>query len=299
MVRFASRLLILFLCIIPTALVAQESDSFLLTWTPNPEPDITMYIIYRSPDLNPGVAIDSVSSDVHSYVDTDRTKGVRYYYRLVAKNEAGDRSEYSDPVSGFSIPQDGDETMQDLCRIDNKTKLNDGTYGIEFSTLDNTIGFVQYGFDDAELDSMSAWDDNDYALIHSVVLDGLLMPSTYYMRAVSYDDDNNMTISALDTLTVSGENPAPPAAPQLSIFPVPYHPGMGSLHLNNLPQGGSVTIYNENGLEVWQQEVPSSGSVTWEGANSQSSPVMSGVYYVFTKDASGNVIDKRPIMIVH
>ena len=299
MVRFASRFLILILCIIPTALTAQETDSFLLTWTPNPEPDIAMYIIYRSTDLNPGTAIDSVSSDVHSYIDSNRTKGIRYYYRLVAKNATGDRSEYSEPVSGISIPQDADEAVHDLCRIQNKTKLANGTYGIEFTSLDNTIGFVQFGFNETDLDSMSSWDDNDYAMTHSVVLDGLLMPSTYHMRAVVYDDENNMSISAVDTLSVTGEEPAPPAAPQLAIYPVPYHPGMGSLYLNNLPQGGSVTIYNENGLEVWQQKVPSSGSITWEGINNQNSPVMSGVYYVLTKDAEGAVVDKRPIMIVH
>jgi flagellar hook assembly protein FlgD len=74
---------------------------------------------------------------------------------------------------------------------------------------------------------------------------------------------------------------------------------MGELTLLNLPEGGSVTIYNGNGLEVYSTEVGAETSMTWDGKNSQGSPVMSGVYYVVTKDSQDKVTDKRPIMIVN
>jgi hypothetical protein len=108
-----------------------------------------------------------------------------------------------------------------------------------------------------------------------------------------------MIVSALDTIMDSGETPNPPTAPQLSIYPVPYHPDMGTMFMNNLPPGGSVTVYNENGLEVWQQNVGTETSLTWDGNNKQGSPVMSGVYYVFVRDAGGNIVNRRPVMIVH
>ena len=148
------------------------------------------------------------------------------------------------------------------------------------------------------MDSISSWDEN-YAMAHSSTIDDLLMPSTYYVRAISYDGDNNMIVSALDTFSVTNEEPNPPAAPQLSIYPVPYNPGMGRMFLNNLPEGGSVTVYSESGQEVWRHDVGTETSITWDGTNTQGNPVMSGVYYVLVRDSASSVVDRRPVMIVH
>jgi hypothetical protein len=127
----------------------------------------------------------------------------------------------------------------------------------------------------------------------------LLAPATYFLRAVSYDNSNNMIVSAVDTFIFTGENPTPLSAPSLSIFPVPYNPGAGGLSMMNLPVNGKVTIYDGNGLEVWRNDIGTQTAMNWNGENQTGSQVMSGVYYVITTDSGGQVFDKRPIMIVN
>jgi hypothetical protein len=285
------------LMFLPGLLFAQGGTQYLITWNPSPEPDVASYIIFRSNDLSPGQAIDSVASSVHHYIDSGVVAGQKYYYRLVAKNQEGLRSSFSDYVSGITIPQNADETQRRICNVDDIIKIGEHSYEVSWSTAGNTIGFIQYGTD-GSLDSISDWDET-YATDHASTLDDLDAPGTYLVRAVSYDNDNNMIISANDTIVESGEEPVAPTAPEPSIYPVPYHPGMGSLFMNNLPEGGTITVFNENGLEVWNRRIGGETSITWDGTNMRGDSVMSGIYYVLITDAGGDVVDKRSLMIVH
>ncbi len=287
------------LFILSAPLAAQETTEFLFTWPSNPEPDIIGYVIYRSLTASSGFqAIDSVDASTHSYMDTNLQKSTVYYYRIIAKNTAGERSPFSNRVSGFTIPQDADEQTKNLCRITDITQINAGTYEISWSTLTPSIGFVQFGRA-YNFESITDWDNDTYANSHAVTMGNLLTPQTYILRAVSYTNQGDMLISAIDTLVITGEEPVAPTSPLLSVYPVPYHPSMGNLNIDNLPSGGTVTVYNENGLEVWSQEVGTESSLDWDGMNAQGNRVMSGVYYVIVKDATGTVIDRRPIMIVN
>lgn len=292
--------LIFFLILIPaSALFAQSTTDYLVNWVPNPEATVAGYVIYRSTQSDQNfTAIDSVNANTFAYLDQGRPKGIRYYYRIVAKDNYGNRSPFSNPVSGMTIAQDAEETQNNLCKVDDIERNTDGSYNVTWSSVASTIGFVQYD-DDASLDSMTTWDDDEYSTLHSNQMIDLIAPNTYYLRAVSYDGTDNMTISAIDTLAVTGENPAPLSAPQLRIFPIPYHPGMGALQMANLPAGGAVTVFNGSGLEVWRTNVGAGTSLTWNGLNAQGEPVMSGVYYVMVRDADGTVLDRRPVMIVN
>lgn len=290
----AAKLFILSIVLLSAIPALAQTTSYRVSWAQNPEPDIAKYIIYRSLDASSGFeAIDSVNASTLEYIDTGLNEGMRYYYRITAKNEEGLESAFSNPVSGFTIANPSD---RDLCEITSADKVGDGSYDINWDTQAPTTGFVQYGTD--ELDSMSDV-DNTLNTSHVSSLTGLLMPRTYLMRAVSYDNSKNMTISMVDTLRESGEEPVSPTAPLLSIFPIPFLPGMGELTMANLPEDGSVAIYNANGLEVWTAEVGTQTTMTWDGKNAQGSPLMSGVYYVVTKDAGNEVVSKKPIMIVN
>ena len=98
-----------------TPLSAQTTTEYLVSWAPNPESDIAGYIIYRSLEPDTGFeAVDSVSADTYSWLDSSASRGVTYYYRIVAKNERGDRSPFSNLVSGFTIPQDATKRRWDL-----------------------------------------------------------------------------------------------------------------------------------------------------------------------------------------
>ena len=291
--------LIFLLIIVPLAPLAAQTTSYTISWAPNPEPEVAGYIIFRSLSSSTGFqAIDSVDVSTTTYVDTDLQKGTFYFYRLKAKDSEGTRGLFSNLVSGMTIPQDADAGTNNLCEITDIQPASSSGLDVDWETQDPTIGFIQYD-DDVTLDSMSTWDDASYEQAHSSTTGELIAPATYYLRAVSYDNDNSMIVSAVDTFIFTGENPTPLSAPALSIFPVPYHPGTGGLSLMNLPENGRVAIYDGNGLEVWSNDVGTQTAMNWDGENRNGSQVMSGVYYVITTDAGGEVFDKRPIMIVN
>ena len=197
----------------------------------------------------------------------------------------------------MTVPQDADEATKDQCRIIQVLDMGSGSYEVSWSSMIPSIGFVMYDRDADFLDSLSEW-DNTYNTAHSLEIGEFIAPATYYLRSIAFDVSKNMTVSALDTLVISGEEPVAPTAPMLSIYPVPYRPNMGQLMMTNLPEGGSVIVYSESGLEIWSAGVGVETSITWDGTNKQGGKVMSGVYYVMVKDAAGEVVNKRAIMIV-
>lgn len=292
--------LIFLLIIIPVSpLMSQSTTSYLVSWAPNPEPEVAGYIIFRSLSSETGFeAIDSVDASATTYIDSDLQTGTFYFYRLKAKDADNNRGLFSNLVSGMTIPQDADVGIKSLCEISNVQPATGSGLDIDWQTQVPTIGFVQYD-SDTELDLMSDWDDDSYDQAHSNTTAALIGPATYYLRAVSYDDNDVMIISAIDTFVFDGENPAPLSAPALSIFPVPYNPGTGGLSMMNLPEDGTVTIYDGNGLAVWRENIGTETAMNWNGKNQNGNEVMSGIYYVITTNAGGDVFDKRPIMIVN
>ena len=291
--------LIFLLIIVPLTPLAAQTASYMISWSPNPEPEVAGYVVYRSLSSTSGfVAIDSVDVSTTSYVDTDLQKGTFYFYRLKAKDADGNRGLFSNLVSGMTIPQDADVNTNSLCEITDIQPSGTSGLDVDWRTQVPTIGFMQYDRD-ASLDSMSAWDDDSYGSSHMSSTGELIAPATYFLRAVSYDANDNMIVSAVDTFIFTGENPTPLSAPALSIFPVPYHPGAGGLSMMNLPENGTVMIYDGNGNEVWRKEIGTQTAMNWNGANQNGSEVMSGVYHVITTDSGGSVFDKRSIMIVN
>jgi len=278
--------------------LAQSDVNYLVNWDPNPEPDITGYVVFRSLDRNSGFEpIDSVGNNTFTYLDTGLEKGVRYYYRLLAKNSSGGRSGLSNPVSGMTIPDDAPESLQDSCKITLTSPVGTGSYRINWETLVSTTGFIQYDMDET-LDSMSYWDETQFGQNHSVQIDDL-ENGRYYARAVAFDNLNNLTISSQDTLLVQYEDSDPVSLPQLSIYPVPFHPVQGNLNMLNLPVNGSVRIYNSGGVEVFSEDVGADGEITWDGSNQNGNTVASGVYYVLVNDSKGKTVSRKPIIIVN
>lgn len=277
---------------------AQSTVDYLVNWEPNPEPDITGYILYRSLDRNSGFEpIDSVGNNTFDYLDSGLEKGVRYFYRVQAKNSSGGRSGLSNPVSGMTIPDDAPTTIQDSCQITLVSPIGGGSFRVDWETAASTTGFIQYDLD-LTLDSMSTWDDTQYAMSHSAQLDGLEL-GRYYARAASFDNYDNLTVSSLDSFVVDNENSEPVSAPQLSIYPVPFRPSQSDMSMVNLPGNGSVRIFNSSGTEIYTEDVGGDGEITWDGTNRNGSKVASGVYYVLVNDSKGRTLSKRPIMIVN
>jgi len=288
----------LLLLVLSINVSGQETIDYLVNWEPNPEPDITGYVLYRSLDRETGFeAVDSVGNNVFNYIDEGLEKGTRYYYRLIAKNTSEERSAFSNPASGMAIPTDAAQSLQDSCKITTRSQSGEGIYTINWETSVLTTGYIQYD-SDAILDSMSNWDDTDYATNHTVELQNLEAERTYYARAVAYDEYNNLTISIPDSFLVEEEQPAPPSAPLTpAIYPVPYHPVQGDMTMNGLP-GSTIRIFNSNGMEIYSSDVPPAGKIEWDGKNLNGSRVMSGIYYVVMTNTQGKEI-KKPIMVVN
>ncbi len=277
---------------------SQETIDYLVNWEPNPEPDIAGYVLYRSLDRETSFeAVDSVGNNIFNYIDEGLEKGTRYYYRLIAKNTNEERSAFSNAVSGMAIPDDAAQSLQDSCKITTISQ-SAGTYMLSWETSVLTNGYIQYD-SDAILDSMSAWDETNYATSHTAELQNLETDTTYYARAVAYDEYDNLTISAQDIFIANIESPAPASAPLISIYPVPYRPLQGSMSMKGLPSDGAVRIFNSNGMEIHKETVPATGTINWNGTNHNGSKVMSGIYYVIVEDSAGEVTSKKPIMIVN
>ena len=278
---------------------SQETIDYLVNWEPNPEPDIAGYVLYRSLDRETGFeAVDSVGNNIFNYIDEGLEKGTRYYYRLIAKNTNEERSAFSNPVSGMAIPTDASQSLQDSCKITIISPSQGGACTLSWETSVLTNGYIQYD-SDAILDSMSAWDETDYATSHTAELQNLETERRYYARAVAYDEYNNLTISIPDSFLVEEEQPAPPSTPLTpTIYPVPYHPVQGGgMTMNGLP-GSTIRIFNSNGMEIYSNNVPPAGKIEWYGKNFNGSRVMSGIYYVVMTNSEGKEI-KKPIMIVN
>lgn len=71
-----------------------------LTWGANPEKDIKRYIVYRSEDAGEGFKkITTVPGDGTDFIDTKRSDGATYYYKMTTVDADGLESEFSEVVS--------------------------------------------------------------------------------------------------------------------------------------------------------------------------------------------------------
>jgi gliding motility-associated-like protein len=84
----------------PTGLVAKAGNRRVtLTWTPNTEPDMKSYWVYRSTTSGSyDVTLATVTHPTTKYIDTGLTNEVTYYYVLRAVDEGDNVSDASDEV---------------------------------------------------------------------------------------------------------------------------------------------------------------------------------------------------------
>ncbi len=71
-----------------------------ISWSPNLEPDLHHYVLYRSKDNVTFVWIANISSDMTYYIDYDVESGRTYYYKLSAVDTNMYESELSEAVMG-------------------------------------------------------------------------------------------------------------------------------------------------------------------------------------------------------
>ncbi|UCF06438.1 MAG: T9SS type A sorting domain-containing protein [bacterium] len=84
----------------------------------------------------------------------------------------------------------------------------------------------------------------------------------------------------------------------ITFYPNPYRIEYGVLKVKNLPSDGSLEIYDLRGRRAWDISWSGQNNIEWDGSNKNATYVSSGRYFVVIKDGSGNVIDKRAILVL-
>ncbi|MFO7914176.1 MAG: T9SS type A sorting domain-containing protein [Candidatus Krumholzibacteriales bacterium] len=392
-------------------LFSQQCHPYTISWDPVTDPDVDEVCIYRSRnDFGNPVLIGTVSPGVTEYTDNSTLQtGILYCYGLKAGNSSGSYSAFSQAVAGLTIDESSSSSIQQLCRIDSISVIDDSSCTVYWSTSNPTTGFVicresQGSVVDTTQLSVTASE------VHSAILTGLQPNRSYVVKAVSYSQDEtmiilsaefpfiteiegdiNFVISATEievdeggtgqlllsldseppidievsvrrisgdsTLTVSsgsnivfgsenwnsGEMIEIAAAedidtddemgtfvveaqdgagvpirfftarsldndesqqhdvmqsPAVCLYPQPFNPDEGQLHLTNLPERGELHIYNLTGHRVWNTSWSGTSNTEWDGLNSSNTGVSSGRYFVVIRDLANNNIEKKAILVV-
>lgn len=187
----------------PSSLVATPTSStaIALAWTDNSSNE-TSFRVERSTDNLTFSEIGNVAANVVAYNDTGLTNGRTYYYRVRARNGAGD-SAYSDPANATLVPPlpsppaapsnlvatASSSTAIGLTWVDNSNnetsfRIERSTDGISFSEITSTAADV------------TSYSDT-----------GLASDATYYYRVrarnaggdSAYSNSANATIVSLPT----------------------------------------------------------------------------------------------------
>jgi hypothetical protein len=121
--------------------------------------------------------------------------------------------------------------------------------------------------------------------------------ATILVRAISGASVSDATLVAREDDDDPGDHGTSTTSAAIKIYPMPYQPGLGDLTLMNLPEGGSIAIYDLSGRKI--QDIAWSGVETsWNGANAAGSGVASGRYFMLIRNAAGRVVEKRAILVV-
>ena len=78
-------------------------DRVELKWDANPEPDLSHYVLYKDITSPPNDSIDTINKLDTTYLDIDVIYETTYYYRLIAVDSTGNKSEFSNEVNEITF----------------------------------------------------------------------------------------------------------------------------------------------------------------------------------------------------
>jgi hypothetical protein len=123
--------------------------------------------------------------------------------------------------------------------------------------------------------------------------------ATIRIRAISGAVVNDATLFVRVHDDDQSEHETTTASAAIKIYPMPYRPGGGGeMTLANLPEGGSVAIYDLAGRKIRDITWGSTTDSSWNGTNAAGSRVASGRYFVVIKNAANGVVHKQAILVV-
>lgn len=263
-----------------------------LTWTPNREPLISHYLVFRDTLGAPEAVVATVHHPKHTFTDTDVRPGVRYYYRLKAVNLADSASAYSATVSA-AIPR-----VRFPAGLDTLL-LNPGSlYELDLDP---------YLQDPDNTPEQIVWSAGGNISL-AVQIDPqqhrarILAPAHWRQReTLVFTARDPGDFSGSDTIVVTAAQISANPVTEIIVFPVPYRPAehqqISGISFTGLPAGATLTIYNFLGEPVFSRENLEGGFI-WDTRNRAGELAASGLYLYRITGANGSLVADGKLVII-
>ena len=109
-----------------------------LNWSPNTEQDMANYKVYKDASLPVSTFLASVAFGTETYIDSDVTNDVQYYYSITSIDQVGHESDLSEPVSVIpSVPP----SITITSGVTSPTNLSPIPFTVQFS--EDVTGFTE------------------------------------------------------------------------------------------------------------------------------------------------------------
>jgi len=267
-----------------------QTTSWKLIWSPNPEPNMWYYEVYRDTVPDPVTRLSTVVHPETVFVDSSIQKGVRYYYRLRAVDSSYSKSEFSQTVSA-AIPRI--INLPEHLQVRPDTTLN--------FDLDNLV------MDPDDAPSQLVWQVSGQERLN-VQLDAARRQLRIQVP-VDWQGSEQLWFTVTDptgfydrrgvTITTSAQ--PPPPAGKINVYPIPFVIGTygtaSGITFENLPLNGTLSIYNLLGELIYKTPILER-EFHWKVQNKNGRSVRSGLYVYVIRDAEGRKIHSAKLVIV-
>ena len=244
----------------PTNLSATEGDALVnLDWSPNPESDISLYVVYRN-TTNDNLTADSIAAVIHPdtvYLDVNVINDTTYFYWITARSNNGDESYFSLPDSatpsspipveliGFAATSSGN-----IVELEWQTATETNNYGFEIERTSPLLPPHQQGDTEGSVDwemigfipgHGTTTDPYNYSFKDEVISQGSFqyrLKQIDYNGSFTYSDEVNIDITL------------PLEFKLFQNYPNPFNPGTVISWQMALPNFVILMIYDVLGSKV-------------------------------------------------
>lgn len=266
-----------------------QTTKWKVIWSPNPEPDIKEYIVFRD-----YIEIGRVKSPDTLFVDDTIKPGILYSYRIKAVNEKNLAGAYSDPTTA-AVPtfrelpktlgisngkpielilknyiEDPDDIHHEISRINtdlnSKVNLNLKSGKLIF-TVNNY--WQQYDVDTVEIKISDS--------------DGFYNTAKIVIKDIELLNKIEQTIQDYKKITLYPE--------EFSLSQFRY------VTITHVPVGSNIAIYNSFGELVYSKK-NADDTFEWDAENNMGDRVLFGLYNFVISDISGNIIFEKSFRVI-
>lgn len=244
----------------PTNLSATEGDSLVnLNWSPNPESDISLYVVYRN-TTNDNLTADSIAAVIHPdtiYLDVNVINDTTYFYWITAKDNIGDESYFSLPDSatpssqipveliGFTGTSNGN-----IVKLEWQTATETNNYGFEIertsSPLPSNEGGDTEGGGDWRIIGFIPGHGTTTEPYNYSFKDEVISQGAFQYRLKQIDYNGSFTFSDEVNIDIT----LPLEFKLFQNYPNPFNPGTLISWQLALPNFVTLKIYDVLGSEV-------------------------------------------------